>query len=87
MGVALLLRIYMKMVKRLFMDENWIKEESKVRVKKCLLPSYEEEENGARAPTDWVVLNMLGRGGVVHSVRFRQFRTRNCSKGRVYRKH
>ena len=54
LGVAYLLRIYMKMVKRLFTDENWIKEESKVKVEKCLLPSYEEEENGARAPSDWI---------------------------------
>ena len=89
-GVAYLLRIYMKMVKRLFMDENWIKEESKVKVEKCLLPSYEEEENGAKAPSDWAVLYMEGDGGVIHSVRFRpqyHYWNRNCSKRRVGRKN
>ena len=42
----------MKMMTKVSGKQDWIKEESKVRVEKCLLPSYkkDQEENGARAP-------------------------------------
>ena len=57
-GVSYLLRIYERMEENLSTKKDqchWVKEESKVRVEECLLPSY-GDGTGAVAPEYWVVI-------------------------------